>query len=72
MLSGYPKEHLKGFRKEFTKDRRLHVDVLNGLTEEIGKRCYGDRRFYLRALGYSFLTPSPGVASLDLHLPNGS
>ena len=56
-LSGYPNGRLKGIQEEFTKDRRLHVDVLIGLTEESGERRYGGGRFYLRALGYSFLTP---------------
>ena len=72
MLSGYPNERLKGIWEEFTKDRRLHVDMLNRLTEEIGERRYGGRRFYLRALGCSFFYAFVGTASLYLRRPNGS
>ena len=72
VLSGYPKERLKGIQEEFTNDRRLHVDELNGLTKEIGKRRYGGRRFYLRALGCSFFDAFAGAASLDLRRLNGS
>ena len=71
-LSGYPKERLKGIWEEFTKDRRLHVDVLNGLAEEIVGMRYGGRRFYLRALGCIFLDAFAGAASLDLRRLNGS
>ena len=33
------------------------MDVLNGLTEEIGERRYRGRRFYLRMLGCRFFMP---------------
>mmetsp|Transcript_7354 Transcript_7354/g.16000 ORF Transcript_7354/g.16000 Transcript_7354/m.16000 type:complete len:398 (+) Transcript_7354:167-1360(+) len=53
-LYGYPKERLVAIQCEFLKDRKLHADILNGLTEEVRERRRGGKRFYLRALNCMF------------------
>ena len=59
-LSDYLQECRKGIPEELTKDGRLHVDVLNGLTEESGVKRYRGRRFYPGALGCSFFNNFAG------------
>jgi len=46
----YPRENLRAVKEEFAKDRRLHSELLKGLTKEVRERRYSGKRFYLCAL----------------------